>query len=208
MDELSKQGNVEYTEFYLPKALPVFCTGCALCQSSSHEKCPHANHIKPILDAIIKADALIFTTPHYACAMSGGLKTLFDHLDFLVLNVTPREEIFGKKAFIITTGAGSTAAIKPIKSVLKNWGINRVYSLGFRMFTNKWVNMPKKKQNKFENKLRRSAKKFYSVPKKPPYLYTVFYYHITKFVMKKYVGEGNYPYKYWQEKGYFKKRPF
>jgi len=27
-------------------------------------------------------------------------------------------------------------------------------------------------------------------------------------IMKKYIGEGNYPYENWKEKGYFNKRPF
>jgi len=71
------------------------------------------------------------------------------------------DRIFEKKAFIITTGAGSTSAIKPIKNVLKHWGINRVSSVGFRMLTNLWEKMPKPKQYRYERKLRRSARKFY-----------------------------------------------
>lgn len=210
MDELQKiNGDVHFAEFFLPKDLPVFCTGCTLCMSGKREKCPNAQYVAPIFDAVIKADALIFTTPHYgACSMSSGMKTLLDHLDFLVLNVTPRAEIFDKRAFIITTGAGTTAAIKPIKSFLKHWGINRVYSLGIRLFTDKWDKMPVAKQKKIENKLRKSADKFYKARKKRPYLSTILYYHMTKFILKRYVGEGNYPYEYWKEKGWFKKRPF
>ena len=209
MDGLSKNDGVRYTEFFLPEALPAFCTGCALCLGVGHDKCPHAHYAAPILDAIIGADALIFTSPHYgACGMPGAMKNLLDHLDFLVLNVSPRAEIFGKKAIIITTGAGSAASVKPIKSFLKHWGINRVYSLGFRMLTNKWENMPEAKQERFEKTLRRTADKFYRAPKRFPYLSTIFYYHMTKYILKKYVGEGNYPYEYWKERGYFKKRPF
>ena len=206
-EQLQKQDNVHFTEFYLPKDLPVFCTGCTLCMSG--KRCPNAEYVTPILDAIINADALIFATPHYgACSMTSGMKTLLDHLDFLVLNVTPRAEIFSKKAFIITTAAGTTAAIKPIKSFLKHWGINRVYSLGFRLLTDKWDKMPVAKQTKYENKLRKPADKFYRVKIKRPYFSTVFFYHMSKFILKRYVGEGNYPYEYWKEKGYFKKRPF
>jgi len=124
------------------------------------------------------------------------------------MNISPREEIFSKKAFIITTGAGSAAAIKPIKKTFKHWGVNRVYSLGFRMFTNRRDKMPQAKQARFEKTLRRSAKKFYKVPKGRPYFSTVIYYHMTKYILKKYVGEGNYPYELWRERGYFKKRPF
>jgi len=209
MDELSKCGDVQYSEFFLPKAIPEFCIGCQLCLGNPHERCPHSQYIAPILKAILDADALIFTTPHYgACSMSSCMKNLLDHLDFLTLTVAPRTELFHKKAFIISTATGSTAAIKPIKKYLKNWGVNRVYSLGFRMFIDKWEMMPEKKQVRFKKKLIRSADKFYNASKKPPYIATVFMYHMSKFIIKKYIGKGAYPYEFWREKGYFIKRPF
>lgn len=209
LDELLKYDDVQYTEFFLPESLPKFCTGCQLCLGNPHEKCPHSQYVTPILDAIISSDALVFTTPHHgACSMSSCMKNLLDHLDFLTLNVSPKAEIFKKKAFIITTGAGSTAAAKPIKKYLKNWGINRVYSVGFRMLTNKWENMPKSKRTKFEKRLRQAALRFYKAPPKRPYGSTIFMYHMSKFILKIYVGEGAYPYEYWKENGYFSKRPF
>jgi len=207
LDELSQKG-VQYTEFFLPQAIPEFCTGCQLCLSSPREKCPHSQYVTPILDAILNAGALVFTTPHFACTMSSAMKNLLDHLDFLTLTVAPRKEMFSKKAFIITTGSGSTAAIKPIKSFLKNWGVNRVYSLGLRMFTDKWNTMPQKRQARFDKKLRRSAQKFYKAKKRRPYVSTIFMYHMSKFILKKYIGEGAYPYEYWVDMGYFSKRPF
>ena len=143
MDEISKLGEVEFAEFFLPDALPKFCTGCQLCFGNPHGKCPHTEYVSPILNAILEANALIFATPHHgACTMSAGMKNLLDHLDFLTMTVAPRKEIFRKKAFIITTATGSTAAIKPIAKFLKNWGINRVNSFGIRMFIEKWNEMP------------------------------------------------------------------
>ena len=209
MDELSKYGDVRYSEFFLPNAMPEFCVGCQLCLGNPNDKCPHAQYVTPILSEIIAADALIITTPHYgACSMSGCLKNLLDHLDFLTMNVAPRKEMFSKKAFIISTGAGSAAAIKPIEKYLKSWGINRVCSLGVRLFTNQWDKMPVKKQKKYEHKLCKSAQRFYNLQIKRPYLSTVLMYYMSKFILKKFVGDGNYPYEYWNERGYFKKRPF
>lgn len=209
MNELSNSGEVQYTEFFMPKALPEFCVGCQLCLGAPNEKCPHSQYVTPILNAIISADALIFTTPHYgACSMSAGMKNLLDHLDFLTLNVAPRKELFSKKAFIITTGAGSAAAIKPIKKYLQNWGINRVYSLGLRMFAAKWTSMPETKQARFEKKIRQAARKFYYAKNSIPYVSTIMMYYMSKFILKKYVGKDGYPYKYWKDNGYFKKRPF
>ncbi len=209
IDELSKQGDIQYAAFFLPEALPTFCTGCQLCLSNPNEKCPHSQYVTPILNAILNSDALIFTTPHYgACSMSSCMKNLLDHLDFLTLNIAPRAEMFNKKAFILTTGAGSVAAIKPLKEYLKNWGINRVYSLGIRMFTDKWDKMIESKQKRFERKLRQAAIRFHFAPKGHPYIATIFMYYSAKFILKKYIGKDAYPYKYWSEKGYFTKRPF
>ena len=209
MDELSKRQGVEFTEFFLPEALPEFCVGCQLCLGNPHDKCPHFQYVLPIYDAIMAADALVFTTPHYgACSMSGGMKNLLDHLDFLTLAVSPRKEIFRKKAFIITTGAGAVSAGKPIRKYLKNWGVNRVYLFGIRMLVNEWHGMPQKKQDEFEKKLRRKANRFYNVKKGWPYLSAIFMYYMSAFILKKFIGADAYPYKYWQENGYFTKRPF
>ena len=209
LDELSSCGNAQITEFFLPKSMPEFCTGCQLCLSGPYEKCPHSQYVIPILEEILNADALIFTTPHFgACDMSACMKNLLDHLDFLTLTVSPRAELFKKKAFIITTATGSVAAIKPIKKYLENWGVNRVYCLGIRMFIDKWDKMPEVKQVKIEKRLRVAASKFYNAPKRLPKISTIFMYHISKFILKKYVGEGAYPYEYWKENGYFDKRPF
>ena len=209
MDELSKCGDISFTEFFLPEALPAFCTGCTLCHAGLASKCPNAQYVTPILDALLKADVLIFATPHYgACSMSAPMKTLLDHLDFMVLHVSPHAEMFSKKAIVITTGAGSAAAAKPIVKLLKRWGVNRVNSLCIRLFSDKWGNMPKRKQMKHENTLRKAARRLYKARKRHPYLSVIAYYHMSKFVLKKYVGEGNYPYEVWKERGYFKKRPF
>ena len=161
------------------------------------------------MDAVIHADALVFTTPHHGVSsMSACMKSLLDHLDFLALTVAPRAELFSKKAFVITTGTGSATASKPIVKGLKHKGINRVYALGLRMFVDKWDKMPIKKQAKCEKVLRRAADRFYATKKGRPYLSTIGMYHMSKFILKRYVGKDAYPYRYWEEKGYFKKRPF
>ena len=209
LDELARRGDVRLTEFRLPEALPAFCTGCTLCLAGMREKCPNARYVTPILEAILSADALVFAAPHYGAGdMPGAMKTLLDHLDFLVLNVTPREEMFGKKAFIITTGAGSAGAARTIRTFLRHWGVNRVYSMGLRLLIDRWDKMPEAKQARFEKKLRRAAGRFYRARKGRPHLSAILYYHMSKFILKRYVGAGNYPYEYWKEKGYFKKRPF
>ena len=209
LDELSKKGDVHCTEFFFPKSLPELCTGCQLCLGNPREICPHSQHVSPIYEAIMEADALVFTTPHYgACSMSSCMKNLLDHLDFLTLTVAPRAGVFSKKAFIITTGSGSTAAIKPIAKYLRNWGVNRVKSFGVRMFSNEWRSMPQKRQDALDKQLRRKAIRFYRAKKGLPHISTVIMYYMSAVILKRFVGEGAYPFEYWKENGYFTKRPF
>lgn len=209
LDECRKNTDIHCTEFFFPSSLPAFCTGCQLCLGNPREMCPHAQYVTPIYEAIMDADVLVFATPHLGgCSMSSCMKNLLDHLDFFTLNVAPRTEIFRKKAIIITTATGSTAAIKPIMKYLKNWGINRVDAIGLRMLTNKWTSMPPSKQAAFEKRLRRKANHFITAPRKSPYVSTVFMYYVSRFILRKYVGESAYPYQYWMENNFFAKRPF
>lgn len=209
MEALSQCGEVSYSEFFLPKDVPKFCLGCQMCHGNPREKCPHASYIDPIYQAIMEADALIFTTPHYgASGMTGSMKNLLDHLDFFTLTVSPRKEMFSKKAFILTTATGSTSAVQQLKKGLKSWGINRVSSIGIRMFIDKWDKMPIKKQQKLKKKLRKASHSFYSMKKKRPYVSSIFMYYMNRFVIKKFIGAGNYPFEYWKENGYFDKCPF
>ena len=207
-DQIKKRGDAHITEFFLPQALPEFCTGCQLCFGNSHEVCPHAGYVAPILEAVLQADALVFATPHHGVSsMSAGMKNLLDHLGFLALTVTPRSEMFDKKAFVITTGTGSASASRPIVKGLKYKGVNRVYALSIRMFTHKWDLMPPVKQARCEKTLRRAADRFAAVQKGRAYLSTIGMYYITKFVLKRYIGAEGYPYRYWEEQGFFAKRP-
>jgi multimeric flavodoxin WrbA len=209
MDELARCGEIDFTEIFPLQALPEFCVGCQLCLGNPHEKCPHSQFVSPILAAMLEADALIVTSPHYGAAtMPASLKNLFDHLDFLTMTIAPRAELFDKKAFVITTGSGSKSVVRTIVKCLKNWGINRVGARGFRFFTDKWDKLAEGKKQKFEIALRRDARRFYRRKRSKPYLGTVLMYHVSKFVLQRFVGEGAYPYEYWLEHGWFKNQPF
>jgi len=209
VDELCNCGDVHLTEFFLPTDLPEFCTGCTLCFGGRQTDCPNAQYSAPILQAILHADALVLATPHYgACDMSAAMKNLLDHIDFLVLNISPNEEMFGKKAFVITTGAGSGFAAKPIAKYLRHCGVNRVYTYSVRLFTDKWGNMSAARRTRHEKALKLAARRFYHTKRKRPQLSTITYFYITRIIIRRFVGVGSYPCELWKQRGYFKKRPF
>lgn len=139
---------------------------------------------------MLRADALILTTPVYVMSASGGMKNFLDHYPFLFLNHRPRPEFFHKKAFLISTaaGAGMKSAMKPIATCLKYWGINRVYQKGFRIFALSWEDMPPEKQENYVRQLNRSAEKFWRSVQKgdgAPYGFTRFFFFVSRMMHRK-----------------------
>lgn len=121
----------EITEFFLPKDLNHFCLGCFNCIEDD-AKCPFYDDKKQIMDAVEKADLLIFTTPTYCMRASAPMKSFFD-LTFTYWMVhRPRECMFKKRAVVVSTAAGNgtKTAIKDIANALENWGIPQIIKYG------------------------------------------------------------------------------
>lgn len=214
MQEMQTRGEVSFREFFLPQDMPEFCRGCFNCILRDEKNCPHAKYIQPILEAMLDADALIFTTPVYVMSASGGMKAFLDHFGFLFLVHRPRPEMFRKKAFILSTtaGAGTKFAMKTISSSLKYWGINRVYQRGFTLHSLKWDSMPDKKREKYEQTLRRDAGRFWNAvsSKKdaPPLLFTRFMYTFCKHMIKR-QSDASVDKQYWKKQDWLDgKSPF
>jgi multimeric flavodoxin WrbA len=205
--EMQTQGEVSFREFFLPKDMPEFCKGCFTCILRDEKACPHASFIQPILEAMLEADALIFTTPVYVMSATGAMKAFLDHFGFMFYVHRARPEMFHKKAFILSTtaGAGTKSAMKTIAASLKYWGINRVYSRGFVMHSIKWNQMPDKKKNRYERMLRSDAVKFYhavaSKKDKTPYLHTRFMVFMCRQFQKR-ADDGAVDKEYWKEQGW------
>lgn len=208
MDEMRKQGTVEFSEYFLPKDMPEFCCGCMICFIKSEELCPHAKYTLPILEDMLKADALIFSTPVFVFQTSGGMKSFLDHFAHLFIVHRARPEMFRKKAFIIssTAGMGTKAAIKTIYDSLRYWGINRVYSLGFATFGDDWANMKADKKSKITSRIKKKAARFYrevaSGKRHHPYFIIRFMFLVRKIIMKKVDDDSSADKKYWMEKGW------
>ena len=208
-DEMRKQGPIEFVDFFLPKDLPEFCCGCMNCFLRGEEKCPHADQTLPILEQMVSADALIFTTPVFALSLSGCMKSFLDHFAYIFIVHRARSEMFTKKAFIIssTVGAGTKAAMKTISTSLKYWGLNRVYTYSFATFGDEWDNMNATKKVKFESQLKKKAVMFYkevaSGKRHSPYLLIRTMFLISKFIIKKYTDDSSLDKKYWIEKGWY-----
>jgi len=215
LEEMARSGEVTCDEYLLPRDLPEFCIGCGNCFHKGEAACPHAKYTIPILNSMIEADALIFASPIFVWQTTGAMKNFLDHFGHLFLVHRPREEMFSKKAFILETSNGGlkNSAIKPIKTNLKLWGINRIYSQGFvlkQMASHSWEAMPEERKTKFEENIRRSADKFYrevsSKKRHTPGIFTRVLFGVSRKMILKFEGRA-LDESYWTEKGWLNNSP-
>ncbi|MFP4078950.1 MAG: flavodoxin family protein [Candidatus Izemoplasmataceae bacterium] len=206
---------VEFVDFFLPRDLPEFCLGCMTCFFKGEDRCPHSEYTLPIMNQMLKADALLFTTPVYVLSLSGGMKAFLDHFGHAFIVHRPRPEMFRKKAFILSTtaGAGTKSAIRTIRKSLRFWGVNRVYSYGFALFEVDWDKMnPKRKAKivrKLQNKALRFSKEVASGRNRRPYRMISLMFWLRRLMIKK-EALDSLDRSYWIEMGWHegKKSPF
>lgn len=195
----------EFTEFYLPKDLPHFCTGCFTCFEKTEEKCPHHEYTEPIKHAMLEADGLIFSAPVYVMEMAAPMKNLLDHFGHFFMAHRPRREMFHKSALIISTtaGAGTKYAMNGIARSLSFWGISHIYRCGITFWAAGFQDMKESRRIKAERSLNRAAERLYESIKKgsAPSIRTKGMFYIMR---QSIFGFANNPADrtYWEEQGW------
>lgn len=204
-EELSRQGEVEFEEFFLPQAMPKLCNGCFACILKDPELCPHREYIAPVERAMREADGLLISTPVYVMDVTAHLKALLDHFGFCFLIHRPFPEMFWKSALVVSTtaGAGTGDAIATVRRSFENWGISRVFSCGFAMRAKSWQEMPARRQESIKKNLEKSADRFYrSLGKKPrPSLKFQAMFRVMREIDKKW-PDGHIDKEYWRRHGW------
>ena len=154
---------IDFTEFFLPKDMPNFCTGCFNCFLKGEEHCPHYEYTKPIVTAIIEADGIILSSPVYGFNVTGAMKILIDHLCYLWMVHRPNELMFQKIAMIISTtaGAGISNTLKAIKTPLNFMGVKQIHSFGVAIAAASWNDVSENKKQSIEKRLNKKAVLFY-----------------------------------------------
>jgi multimeric flavodoxin WrbA len=206
--ELQTLGPVEFTEFHLPQDMPAFCKGCFQCFQKGEDKCPDAQYVQPIVEAMMKADGFIISSPVYVLQISGALKVLFDHMAYCYINHRPR--FYTHKALVITTtaGAGTENANKYIKQNLTFWGINKVYTFGGKMMALSWKEVSPQVLSTVTKQVQQKTRSFYrdlnSKKIYPPGFIQTVMFQVSRLLMLSY--QDNMDNDYWQEKGWLNKR--
>lgn len=200
----------EITEFFLPKDLNHFCTGCYSC-IEDESKCPFYSEKRRIMEAVEQADLLVFTTPTYCMRASAPMKSFID-LTFTYWMVhKPRACMFEKKAVVVSTaaGTGTNTAIKDIVTALEYWGIPSIRKYGVSVQASGWNMVSDEKKSQIDKKTTQLAKKL-SLNRKPNVgIKTKMLFNMMRMMQKKGWGSGEAEKVYWQEKGWLdRKRPW
>ncbi len=203
----------ELVEFYLPKDAPDYCIGCKNCFFISEHKCPHANNVQAIWNAMKQADLIVFAYPVYALRAPGQIKSLIDNLAYNFSLHRPEPSMFNKSAVIITQsiGAPNGAAQKDVKTSLTWWGIPYVKTIGFGLMEGiVWDELSTKRKQKIEQKIKTFAKNLKPiVPRKKSFKTKLFFFlgkSLQQFTLKnlKPNQQPSNDTQYWLDKGWIK----
>lgn len=165
-----RQGN-EIEEYYLPKDMPHFCTGCKTCIFKSEANCPHAEYTMPIWKAILSAELIVFTSPNYVMRTTGQMKALLDHFACHWMVHRPDEKMFHKKAVVLANAIGpvTSGPRKDIATSLSWLGVSDIKTLGIGLMEGViWNELSDKRRKTITDKAKKLSmryKKSYNVRK-------------------------------------------
>lgn len=200
----------EITEFFLPKDLNHFCLGCYRCIEDD-TACPFYAEKQKIMDAIEKADLLIFTTPNYCMGPSASMKALIDLTFTYWMSHRPRTFMFRKKAVVISTtaGAGANQAIKGVAKTLFYWGVPSIRRYGISVQAMNWESVKNEKKAKIDRNITKLARKISGIGTPRVGIKTKFIFNMMRNMQKAGWGSSSAEKQYWDERGWLdKKRPW
>ena len=151
----------EVIEFFLPKDGPDFCVGCNSCFLKGEEYCPGAEKVQPIIKSMEASDIIILDTPNYVMEMSGGMKSLMDHLAYRWVTHRPSGEMFTKVSVTICSSAGAPCGhtTRSMAKQLKWMGMPKVYQFPFICNALTVNDLSQKKREEMERQAKKIAEK-------------------------------------------------
>lgn len=196
-------GENEITEFFLPKDLNHFCTGCYRCIEEDG-LCPFYEDKRIIMESVEEADLLIFTTPTYCMRASAPMKAFIDLTFNYWMVHKPRACMFEKKAVVVSTaaGMGTKNAIKDITTALTYWGVPQMIRYGRAVQAAGWAGVSDAHKAKIACDTDKIAARL-STGKKPHVgLKTKMLFSMMRMMQKKGWGAGEAETAYWDAQGW------
>lgn len=200
----------EITEFFLPRDLNHFCMGCYQCIEGD-EKCPFYEEKQTIMEAVEKADILIFTTPTYCLRASAPMKAFIDLTFTYWMSHRPRKSMFSKRAVVVSTAAGSGAkkATKDIATALFYWGVPDITSYGKALQAMSWEQVSDKKKDRLKKDTAKIARRISNHKKPHVGFKTRFIFKIMGMMQNGGMGSSPMEKEYWENNGWLgNKRPW
>lgn len=199
----------EISEFFLPRDLNHFCTGCYNC-IENEEKCPFYTEKNRIMQAAEEADLLIFTTPTYCMHASAPMKSFIDLTFTYWMSHKPRKCMFHKKAVVISTaaGVGTKSAIKDITTALFYWGIPYIKTYGVSVQAMNWKQVSEAKKERISEGIIKLSKHIIH-DKVHVGIKTKFMFSMMRMMQLKNMGSSQTEKEYWEQNGWLnQKRPW
>ena len=204
----------EITEFFLPRDCPGFCAGCKICFLRDEKMCKDAPFIQALERSMLAADLLVFVSPAYVFHATGAMKVMLDHFGYRWMPHRPAEEMFGKRAVVLTQclGAGAGSAAKDIRDSLSWWGVSEIRVCRFRLMEDiLWERLSDRKRKVICRKLTRLARRMLKEDDRRPARthVSVKLKFLAVRMLQKQVGKtrpNSKDYLYWQEKGWLGSR--
>ena len=158
--QLVKKIGGETTEFFLPRDFDEPCIGCWTCFNKDLTHCPHYKKLKPIIDAIDRADVLILASPVYVYHATGQMMAFLDHFGSRWLVHRPDKRAFQKQGVVIATaaGGGMKSTTKDMADSLFFWGFAKIYRLGLGVRASKPEHLSKGVRKKIDKETDKIAK--------------------------------------------------
>ncbi len=156
--------NSEIVEFTLPRDMPHFCCGCKTCFLDSTDRCPHAQQVNPIWQAMLKADLLVFTSPVYSLGITGAFKALLDHFCVRWMVHRPEPAMFAKRAVVLTNCIGpgfmAKASQRDAANALSWMGISKIHRCGVGLLEGiVWDKLSEKRRQSITRRVQKLAQR-------------------------------------------------
>ncbi len=207
IEALSGYEEAEISRFFLPRDMSEMCQSCYSCFLNGEQSCPHNAQVRPIVDALERAQVIILASPVYALDVSGPMKTLLDHLCYLWVTHRPSPVMFSKIGVAICTtgGAGLNHTAKTLTNSLKFWGTRRQVVMKRAVGASKWEEVSPKNRawiainaHRLAARIAKAVKKTEKLPVSP-FMQGLF------FIMSKVMKNNTWSLRdkeYWDENGW------
>lgn len=202
--KLKKYDDVDFEIINLKDIELKPCRGCFNCFIRGDDSCPIKDDKDKIFKKMDEADGVIFGSPVYSMHVSYLMKLFIDRFSCNF----HRPRYLGKYAISVAVAGniGLKETSNYLKMVAKSWGFDYIDGLSYRAAPkNTPMKIPPLKKDKTDE----IVEKFYNAikEKKPQKLTTSDYlgFRLMQVVYNQMETMSPYDYKYWSEKGWFKK---